>query len=287
MAYTKIDELIWSDSKFCSLSDDGKLLFMYVMSCRHRNIIGLYYLPIAYGAFDLNWDIKRFSKGLSELSANGLIKHKEDSNIIMIVNFLKYNPLENPNQVKGAVKALGVLPPNGLDSTFLNSIKTLNKPFMKPLIELLEERLLKPVDVDVYVTEDETVTETEEELPIVVQSPTRDIVPYDLILDLYHRTCATLPAIKVFSDARKKVVKARWKDSDSDIATFEVVFNKVHESDFLSGRNGSWTGCSFDWIMKQANFIKIGEGNYDNKGGTGNVFADAMKNMAEKEGLKW
>lgn len=282
MAYTKIDELMWSDPKFCSLSDDGKLLFVYLVSCRHRNIIGLYYLPEPYAAFDLKWDSKRFSKGLAELLEMGLVKYNFNSNMVMIINFLKYNPLENPNQVKGAVKALAVLPPNGLDSTFLNGIISLNKPFMKPLVELLEERLSKQEDVKEDVDEEEDVTEDGEELSIVVQSTTSESIPYDSILNLFHEICITLPQVKVLSDKRKKALKARWKESKSDIATFELIFSKVHQSDFLSGRNGRWTGCNFDWILKQENFIKIGEGNYDNKGGKEQIAAKLESDVIQR-----
>jgi hypothetical protein len=42
-----------------------------------------------------------------------------------------------------------------------------------------------------------------------------------------------------------------------------VVFNKVVESDFLSGRKTDWR-CNFDWIFNKTNFRKIYEGNYDN-----------------------
>ena len=33
----------------------------------------------------------------------------------------------------------------------------------------------------------------------------------------------------------------------------------------LSGRNGKWQGCSFDWCISEANIIKTLEGNYDNR----------------------
>ena len=36
-------------------------------------------------------------------------------------------------------------------------------------------------------------------------------------------------------------------------------------SDFLSGRNGAWPGCSFDWLINYNNAIKVIEGAYDNK----------------------
>jgi len=56
----------------------------------------------------------------------------------------------------------------------------------------------------------------------------------------------------------------RWKKF-SDINTYITVFQKVEASDFLSGRSGKWNGCNFDWVLKEANMVKILEGNYDNK----------------------
>ena len=39
----------------------------------------------------------------------------------------------------------------------------------------------------------------------------------------------------------------------------------IEQSDFLTGRNGVWNNCNFDWCMKPTNYIKIIEGNYKNK----------------------
>lgn len=36
-------------------------------------------------------------------------------------------------------------------------------------------------------------------------------------------------------------------------------------SDFLSGCNGAWTACNFDWLLNTENFLKVLEGNYKNK----------------------
>ncbi|WP_353096189.1 hypothetical protein [Tissierella praeacuta] len=152
--FTKIDELIWTDEKYKSLSDDGKFLFLYVLSCPHRNILGFYFLPIPYGSFDLGWENERFTKGLKELLSNGFINYNFNTNIIFIKNFLKYNPLENPNQVKGAIKALQVLPTNSIDTELVDYLKTVDKPFIEPLLKRLDERLGKQEDVDVDVEVD-------------------------------------------------------------------------------------------------------------------------------------
>lgn len=178
--FTKVDERVWSDTAYTNLSDDGKLLFLYVLSCSHRNMIGLYPLPIPYGAFDLGWEIERFSKGLDELSKQGFIKYNKTNHIVFIKNFLKYNPLENPNQVKGAIKALDTIPTNSIDIELMAYLRTVDKPFIQPLIELLDERLCKQEDVyeeeDVKVDEEETTTTT--------ITKYKDIYDYYLTLDL-------------------------------------------------------------------------------------------------------
>jgi len=66
-----------------------------------------------------------------------------------------------------------------------------------------------------------------------------------------------LPKIQKLTDARKKLVSARLKNPED----LKKVFEKISNSDFLL--NGSFV--SFDWIFKQQNFLKILEGNYDNK----------------------
>ena len=151
--FTKIDARLWSDECYLKLSDDGKLLFVYILSCHHRNMIGIYSLPIPYGSFDLNWTIERFTKGLDELSSKGFIKYNNKTHIVFIKNFLKYNPLENPNQVKGAIKALDTIPTNAIDRELVEYLKTVEKPFLEPLIKLLSKGLGKQEDVyeDEYV----------------------------------------------------------------------------------------------------------------------------------------
>ena len=157
--FTKVDERLWSDEKYRKLSDDGKLLFIYVLACSHRNMIGLYLLPVQYGSYDLNWKEERFNKGLVELSDKSFIKYNFNTNIVYIKNFLKYNPLENPNQVKGAIKVLESIPTNAIDTELIKELERADKPFNKPLIELLYKGLSKQeeVEVDEEVDVDEVV----------------------------------------------------------------------------------------------------------------------------------
>lgn len=83
------------------------------------------------------------------------------------------------------------------------------------------------------------------------------------ITDLFHAICHSLPKVRSISDTRRKHIKALLKTYTVD--DFKTVFTKAESSDFLSGRSGKWSGCCFDWLIKQSNFLKVLEGNYDNK----------------------
>lgn len=94
------------------------------------------------------------------------------------------------------------------------------------------------------------------------------------IVNLYNKHCPSLPKVQRISQTRKQKVRARLREFPEDEPWVEL-FKRVEASDFLTGRNGEWTSCGFDWLLKEANIIKVLEGNYDNKGRTAQVsFSD-------------
>lgn len=84
---------------------------------------------------------------------------------------------------------------------------------------------------------------------------------YQSIIDLFNTICKSLPKVKQLSDNRKRQIKNADKNLNGNFQSF---FERVEQSDFLTGKNNNWH-CSFDWILKPSNLIKILEGNYDNK----------------------
>ena len=86
---------------------------------------------------------------------------------------------------------------------------------------------------------------------------------YQLIADMYNDTCVSFPRVTTLSDSRKKAIKARL--NIFSVEDFQTVFAKAEASDFLKGANDrNWT-ATFDWIIKDSNFVKIKDGNYDNR----------------------
>ena len=157
--FTKIHHLMWQDQKFKELSDHGKLIFIYLCTTPHRNMLGLYYLPMAYGSEDLGMDIQQYKEGFNELLSKGFIEHDETVKMVFIKNFLKHNAMENGNQIKAAIKVLDALPITGLEQLLLQRIEQLGKGYMEPLAKQLKKRLGKG-----YSKQEEVEEEVKEEV---------------------------------------------------------------------------------------------------------------------------
>ncbi len=108
---------------------------------------------------------------------------------------------------------------------------------------------------------------------------------YQEIVDLYHESCPSLPRIIKLNSARRTAIKTRYKEHGID--GLKTLFTKAEASNFLSGRNGRWTGCNLDWLLKSSNCLKVLEGNYDNPGhsysGRGQDEETAAERLLRKE----
>lgn len=82
------------------------------------------------------------------------------------------------------------------------------------------------------------------------------------VVERYNRICVSLPKVTALTDKRKKLINARLKQYS--MVEIEEVFLLAEASDFLKGVNGKWN-ATFDWLMNENNFIKVLEGNYNNK----------------------
>ena len=114
-----------------------------------------------------------------------------------------------------------------------------------------------------------------DETPDPVPDSGRIRIDYQHIMTDFHDTCIDLPTIRAMSEAMKKKIRTLLNEFDKlkiwkDVTVYgrlHRLFKMVQDSDFLSGRNGRWNGCSFDWLINKTNALKIIEGTYANKGG--------------------
>lgn len=90
--------------------------------------------------------------------------------------------------------------------------------------------------------------------------------PHEDILKLYHEILPIMPAVKIWTEKRQALLKARWSEDEKrqNLEYWERLFKYILKSDFLCMRTGTFQ-CSLEWILKSTNFVKIIEGNYENR----------------------
>ena len=88
---------------------------------------------------------------------------------------------------------------------------------------------------------------------------------YSQTVSAFNSICTSLSSVRTISETRKKHINSFIDTLKKHDLTVDDYFKKVQASDFLTGRNKAWCNCSFDWLIKQSNTIKVCEGNYDNK----------------------
>lgn len=98
MRYGKINEAIWNDEKFQSLTDRSKLLYIYLLSCENCNSIGIF--RIGYGAMEDGFGSERaeIKQGMEELQSTGLIGYQ--NGWLWFNKYLRWNEPTSPNHAK-------------------------------------------------------------------------------------------------------------------------------------------------------------------------------------------
>lgn len=140
--YFRVSPKFWTDLKVRSWSDDGRMLALYELTCRHRTTEGLFRLPPEYVRVDLGWSQKRYEKSRAELVSSNFIAVEGD--IVLIRKALKYQAPQNPNQVIAAINALEEVPPSKLDGMFQQLAERFCERLAKALPQQLPERFGKP-----------------------------------------------------------------------------------------------------------------------------------------------
>lgn len=132
-------------------------------------------------------------------------------------------------------------PPEGVKSTPYNNITSNNN-----------------IIRDTRVTDLKSVTEDEEVKNKISISKSFK----DQILDEWKKI-EGIPVPRDLTDKRVKEIR-KLRESYEETEILEAIKN-VGKSDFLTGKNNRGWTVNFDWFVNSNNFVKVLEGNYNNK----------------------
>ena len=105
-------------------------------------------------------------------------------------------------------------------------------------------------------------------------------IPIDFLIDAWNKTFENtkVPTILSIKGKRLTHTKKRWEENP-DKQFFVDYFNKINQSQFLSGRNNTWI-CNFDWAINPNNMQKVLEGNYSSEQNNQDWF-EGLKRMGK------
>lgn len=299
--YRKIDTRIWNDRKFRELDDKSKLAFFLVLTHPDTNQLGMLRSRSVALAMELGWHPDVMSDAILTLCQMGMLMVDEKAGFIFIPNFLKYNPPNGPNAVKGWAGLIDLMPECNLLTYALSHLKPaisgLSEGVRSAIPDDIKDAISHAIqdgikdaekmpsriqeqeqEQDIYIPSEDGIVETAVSDPPVsesekVEKPKTGIdCPYQKIIADYNEILGPyLGMCQKLTPTRQKAVQARWRDcmkdgdfktQDEGIAYFRRYFEYIKTCDFLMGNNGRDWRADFDWIFKQQNYTKICEGKY-------------------------
>lgn len=270
--YRKIDARIWNDAKFRDMSDRAKLVFFMLLTHPHMTSIGAMRASINGLASEMGWPAKAFGEAFGEALEKGMVKHDERACFIWLPRFLKYNGPESPNVLRAWAKSIDVLPECQLKNDAIQNVKAFAEGLSEGFRKAFQEAWAHPSPNQ----EQEQEQEQDIRTPLPPNGGKRaNGIDHELeqaILDAYHELLPTLPAVKILSDKRRKLLRARIAEHGqrgqpaNTPEYWRRVFAKVSRSEFLLGANDRGWRADFEWLLNQSNFLKLIEGKYDNTG---------------------
>lgn len=139
--YYPVSPRFWADAKASGWNDNEKLLGLYLLTCEHRNLEGLYRLPLAYMADDLSWPGDRLASAFAGLQDRMFCAYDEPVQVVFVRNALKYQQPKTEKQIAGALAALSEVPDTHLFFDLIQVAKSHAPTFHESLSDAYAKHL--------------------------------------------------------------------------------------------------------------------------------------------------
>lgn len=240
---------------------------------------GQYPASIRFLAKRWQWSEKKVRSFLEHLRKEGMIT-SECTQGINIITLCKYDEYNDVGTTKGTIKGTDInMEINSLKEEWaqlraqLEAQPMNNNPPQSEFSQKLghtegtntkKDKEREYIDISLNNQEKENTPNGVPKKDKLSSASLSERVDYNGLMEYYNSTFKDkLQQIKLMTEARKKVVKARIAQYGKE--SIRTAFNIVLQSPFLLGENSRNWKCDFDWIFKQANYTKILEGNYNGK----------------------
>ena len=121
--FGKVPEIIWQDTNFITISKTAKLLYLYLLTNKHRGILGVFRLPLAYIEADTKITSEEISKAIDELEKISYIEYDKELEVVLIKSYLKVNSHYSFKHYIGGLREIKGLNLSKLSDSLLEIVK--------------------------------------------------------------------------------------------------------------------------------------------------------------------
>ena len=293
----------WQDSFVEDLTPEERYFYLYLITNTKTTMCGIYKLSLKIAAVETGYNQETVEKLIKRFEEYGKIIYCKENKEIIILNWLKYNPISSPNSKKCIDKELALIktkefilkfneklvengyflepqevrsPSETVSEPLRSPSETVSEPLRSPS-ETVSEPLRSPFETvsnprtitrAITITTTKTKTPTKEDRDRGGVLGVKKIEPPSQIsctkiINLFNSICTSLPKAEKLTKTREKKIKLRCQELIT-LEKFEELFRKVQASKFLTGSNDRGWKADFTWLMKNdENYVKVLEGNYD------------------------
>ena len=131
----------------------------------------------------------------------------------------------------------------------------------------------------------------EAEAPKPIKAEKRENLPFKEIKELWNAVCVGYPKLHSLSESRKNKMRNRVAEmggAEKSLLLLREIFTKMQASNFLRGDNKRGWKASFDWLFENdKNWVKVYEGNYDNRPDTAPRYRTNNSNNGKNCNDEW
>lgn len=264
--YRKVSVRIWGDPEFCQLSNDAKLIFLFLLTHPHMTGMGAMRATIQGLAAELGMTEKGYREGLRIPLSKGMVRVDEASKLVVLPNFINHNPPENPNVVVGWGKVIDTLPECTLLVEHLQHVretvedlgrglaKGLPKPFTKGMRKQEQYQ-------EQYQEQDNTSVSGYKDGPLAEPNPSQDEI--QTVFNTWNAACDTaevkgwsLTRAKILSEPRKTAIYIQLKQP-AFRDNYQEALIKLPHIDWMCGMTDIKFCASIDYFLIPANLAKM------------------------------
>lgn len=245
--YGSIQISFWENSDIQSLSDQSKLLAIYLLTGPHSNMLGCFRIPDGYITEDLKWEIKNSKNCFNQLSNIDFLTRDIQSSWIVVHQFLKWNPIQNPRQGVGIQKLFDAVPTqSAVFKPLVNGLLTYGKYLDKEFLDRLQtlKQKSETLSEDCLADKEQNQDQEQNKKKIFMSGkPDVDLLSENILLiNPNQKNSFQSQALEVLQflnektgrvyrpvDTNLKLITARLKSGASVTECFQIIAKKTRE----------------------------------------------------------